>query len=188
MENLDEYKINTLGLKLQYVADLIYYEKPLLSHFVNSTNRDEHYFYKWSDFNDQCNRWLIFKVSVENLNIFFEEKLTLLQLIQENNFVYFEDLDNNLNVIDTFVCPTQKIPHDYLPSERSFFKENQYEKYALVLKKELQKNVEYLKESQTLEILFKEILAIKNNQVRQDLLLNSIFNNLSKKSKGSRTL
>ena len=111
-----------------------------------------------------------------------------MQLIQENNFVYFEDLDNNLNVIDTFVCPTQKIPHDYLPSERSFFKENQYEKYALVLKKELQKNVEYLKESQTLEILFKEILAIKNNQVRQDLLLNSIFNNLSKKSKGSRTL
>lgn len=180
MENLDTYKINGLGLNLQFKGDLIYYEKPLLSHFVNPTNSNEHYFYKWSDFDEKCNRWLIFKVTVENLTSFFEGDLTLLHLIQKNQFVYFVDFDTNINEVNAFICPIQKIPNDYLPSERSFFKESQYEKYALTLRNELQKEAKSLKESEIMEVLLKEILSIKNNQLRQDVLLKSILNNLSR--------
>jgi len=176
MEDLDTYKINNLGLNLQFAGDLIYYEKPLLSHFVDPNNSNEHYFYKWSDFDEKCNRWLIFKVSIENLISFFEGNLTLLHLVQKNQFVYFLDLDTEISEVNAFVCPIQKIPDDYLPSERSFFKESQYEKYALTLKNELQKEVKSLKENEILEILLKEILAIKNKQHNQDDLLQVITN------------
>ena len=43
---------------------------------------NEHYFYKWTDCDDVCNRWLIFSVSIEKLNLFFEQKVNLLQLIK----------------------------------------------------------------------------------------------------------
>jgi hypothetical protein len=181
MENLDTYKINGLGLKLQFAGDLVYYEKPLLSHFVDPGHPTEHYFYKWSDFDEKCNRWLIFKVTIEHLMSFFEGKLTLMDLIQKNQFVYFVDLDTDLTEISAFICPTQKIPDDYLPSAKSFFNESQYEKYALILKNELQKEAKSLKESEIMEVLLNEIVSIKSNQHRQDLLLNSILNNLNKK-------
>ena len=131
MENLESYKIDKLDINLQQQGNLLYYEGPLLSHFVNSTNPNKHYFYKWSDFDEQYNCWLVFKVSIAHLNIFFEGKLTLLQLIQENNFVYFVDLDTNIEEINAFICPKQKIPTDYLQSERSYFKEKQYEKNVI---------------------------------------------------------
>ena len=123
MENLENYKIESLGLTLQRKGDLLYHEGPLLTHFVNSENSNEHYFYKWSDINEKCNRWLIFKVTVENLTSFFEGNLTLLHLIQKNPFVYFVDFDTNINEVNAVICPIQKIPNDYLPSERSFFKD-----------------------------------------------------------------
>jgi hypothetical protein len=115
MENLENYKIESLGLTLQRKGDLLYHEGPLLTHFVNSENSNEHYFYKWSDINEKCNRWLIFKVTVENLTSFFEGNLTLLHLIQKNPFVYFVDFDTNINEVNAFICPIQKIPNDYLP-------------------------------------------------------------------------
>lgn len=182
MENLDVYKINNLGLNLQFAGDLIYYEKPLLSHFVDPNNSNEHYFYKWSDFDEKCNRWLIFKVSIENLISFFEGNLTLLHLIQKNQFVYFLDLDTEISEVNAFVCPIQKIPDDYLPSERSFFKESQYEKYALTLKNELQKEAKSLVENEIMEILYREILAIKSKQQSQELLLELIINKLNERA------
>lgn len=176
MENLENYKIASLGLALQRKEDLLYHEGPLLTHFVNSENPKEHYFYKWSDIDEKCNRWLIFKVTAENLISFFEGNLTLLNLIQKNQFVYFLDLDTEISEVNAFVCPIQKIPDDYLPSERSFFKESQYEKYALTLKNELQKEVKSLEENEILEILLKEILVIKSKQHNQDDLLQAITN------------
>lgn len=47
------------------------------------------------------------------------------------------DLLGNLNQVNAFVCPTQEISDDYLSSERSFYKEKQYEKYTLELKNKL---------------------------------------------------
>lgn len=51
------------------------------------------------------------------------------------------DLDTEISEVNAFVCPIQKIPDNYLPSEKSFFKESQYEKYALILSNELQKTI-----------------------------------------------
>ena len=139
MINLDIYtniEDNKLITNLKYQGDLIYHEGALLSHFIDN-NTNNHYFYKWSDKDNICNRWLIFKVTVKDLISFFEKKLNLLQLIQVNDFVYFIDLDANLNQVNSFICSTQKIPNDYLLSEKSYFKEKQYERYAFELKNKL---------------------------------------------------
>lgn len=181
MENLENYKIASLGLKLERKGDLIYHEGPFLSHFVNPINLNEHYFYKWSDFDERCNRWLIFKVIKEDLVSFFEGNLTLLYLIQKNSFVYFVDLDTDITEVSAFICPTQKIPDDYLPSEKSFFKEKQYEKYALILRNELQQVQKGNNENHFYNILLKEIVSIKENQEQQNLLLNLILKNFDKK-------
>lgn len=188
MENLENYKIANLGLTLQRKGDLLYHEGPLLSHFINSANASEHYFYKWSDIDENCNRWLIFKVKKENLNSFFGGSITLLQLIQKNQFVYFVDLDTDISEVNAFICPTSKIPEDYLPSEKSFFKENQYEKYALTLKNDLQKEQEHLYEMEIIENLRKEILVIKDNQKQQSVLLNLILKNFEKKQLNPRDI
>lgn len=181
MENLENYQIECLELKLHRKGNLLYHEGPLLAHFINSENPTEHYFYKWSDCNEILNRWLIFKITVQNLNSFFEGNLTLLELIQNNKFVYFIDLDTNLNEVNTFICPTKKIPDDYLPSSRSYFKENQYEKYALELKRDLQQEKKQEKENQIFEILYERILTIQKNQEEHKMLLNLIFESFYKK-------
>ncbi len=137
MENLEPYKIDKLDISLEHKGDLLYHEGVILSHFVE--NYGEHYFYKWCDCDANYNRWKIFKISVKDLFLFFEKEITLLQLIQKNSFVYFMDLDNNLEQKSIFICPTQKIPKDYLPSENSFFDEIEYEMYASTLKDNLQK-------------------------------------------------
>ncbi len=188
MENLENYKIDSLELTLQRKGDLLYHEGPLLTHFVNSENSNEHYFYKWSDIDEKCNRWLIFKVTAENLISFFEGNLALLHLIQKNQFVYFADFDTNINEVNAFICPTQRIPDDYLPSERSFFKESQYEKYALTLKNELQKEAKSFKESEIMEVLLREIQFIKSNQQLQGLLLKSILDNLNRKQPSEKDI
>ncbi|TAE74991.1 MAG: hypothetical protein EAZ85_03405 [Bacteroidetes bacterium] len=180
MENLENYKIASLGLALQRKGDLLYHEGPLLTHFINSENANEHYFYKWSDIDENCNRWLIFKVTIENLTSFFEGSITLLQLIQNNQFVYFVDLDTDINEVNAFICPTNKIPNDYLPSGKSFFKESQYEKYALTLRNELQKEAKSSKENEIMEVLLIQLLAIKNKQQNQDTLLEIILNKLNR--------
>ena len=175
MEHIEAAQIANLGIKLVKQGDLLYHEGPLLSHFINEDNPDEHYLYKWTDCDDTCNRWLIFRVSVGNLKSFFEKKTNLLQLIHQNPFVYFIDLDNDLNPSNVVICPTNQIPTDYLPSERSFFKEKQYERYAFELKDSLLKQVD----TSVYDNIMQEVLNLKANQQNQNTLLNLIFNRLN---------
>ena len=165
MEKLKAFPIEDLGMKLQLQGDLLYHEGP---------------FYKWTDCDDTCNRWLIFKISVEKLHDFFEQKVNLLQLIKQNPFVYLIDLDNDLNQKSLFFCQKQNIPEGYLPSEKSFFKEIQYEKYALLLKEKLNKS---LTENDLFEIVLRELSTLKSNQKGQDKLLQSIWNRLDGQTK-----
>ena len=175
MEHIEATQIANLGIKLVKQGDLLYHEGPLLSHFINEDNPDEHYLYKWTDCDDICNRWLIFRVSVDNLKSFFEKKTNLLQLIHQNPFVYFIDLDNDLHPSNVVICPTNQIPMDYLPSERSFFKEKQYERYAFELKDSLLKQVD----TSVYDNIMQEVLNLKANQQNQNTLLNLIFNRLN---------
>jgi hypothetical protein len=182
MEKLNAFPITDLGIKLQLQGDLLYHEGPLLSHFVNEDNPNEHYFYKWADSDKTCNRWLVFRISVDNLRLFFGGHTNLLQLIKQNPFVYFIDLDNQLNQKNVTICQTSNIPEDYLPSENAFFKESQYEEYALLLKQQLENNPKKsLTDSALFDIVLQELSTLKTNQKEQNNLLLSIQNSLATK-------
>ncbi len=180
MEQIEATSITNLGLNLKKQGDLLYHDGPLLSHFINVDNTNEHYLYKWTDCDESCNRWLIFRVSLSRLKSFFEKKYNLLQLINENPFVYFIDLDNDLSQKSLVVCSINKIPADYLPSENSFFKEIQYEKYAIELKNSLleEANISANKNN-SFDIIMHEVLNIKASQLKQNSLLNLIINRLN---------
>jgi hypothetical protein len=182
MEKLDAFPIADLGIKLQLQGDLLHHEGPLLSHFVNEDNPNEHYFYKWTDSDNVCNRWLIFRISVDKLRSFFDQKINLLQLIQLNPFVYFLELDNDLNPKNVAICQTLNIPEDYLPSENSFFKETQYEPYALSLKAQLHNETKKsLNDNVLFDIVLQELSTLKTNQKEQNNLLLNIQNSLATK-------
>jgi hypothetical protein len=182
MEKLNAFPIADLGIKLKLQGDLLYHEGPLLSHFVNEDNPNEHYFYKWVDSDAVCNRWLIFRISAEKLQLFFDEKINLLQLIKQNPFVYFLDLDNELITKNVLICQNSNILEDYLPSENSFFKEIQYEEYALLLKQQLENNAKKaLNDSALFDIVLQELSTLKTNQKEQNNLLLRIQDSLAAK-------
>ena len=187
MEKLNAFSISDLGIKLKLQGDLLYHEGPLLSHYVNVDNMSEHYFYKWTDCDTECNRWLIFRISAENMGLFFGGEFNLLQLIKQNPFVYFIDLDNELNQKNLFVCHSLNIPEDYLPSDNSFFKEIQYENYALILKEQLENNAKKaLNDSVLFDIVLQELSTLKSNQKEQNNILIGIQNSLEEKSNASK--
>lgn len=105
-----------------------------------------------------------------------------MQLIKQNPFVYLIDLDNELNQKNLFICQTLNIPEDYLPSDNSFFKEIQYEKYALTLKEQLENNARRASNDSTLfDIVLRELSTLKSNQKEQNNLLLNIQNSLDTK-------
>ena len=180
METLEGTQIANLGLNLKRQGDLLYHEGPLLSHFANTENPNEHYLYKWTDCDESANRWLIFKVFNTAFEPFFNKEMTLLQMISANPFVYFIDLDNNVDEKKVFICSTNKIPSDYLPSENSFFDETQYEQYAFELKAYFQR-INGTANEHWFEKIMKEVADIRTNQesqndllTKQNILLNSV--------------
>jgi hypothetical protein len=178
MEQIKGIHIANLGFKLTRQGDLLYHEGPLLSHFINEENKD-HYLYKWSDCDEIAHRWLVFKVSAENLKLFFETKCTLLQLIHGNPFVYFVDLDTNQHQTNLILTSTDNIPKDYLSSEKSFFKPKQYEKYAFELKDALFSAIVQEKTLENLETPLNQLneLIKKQNDLisKQNELITLLF-------------
>ncbi len=134
MEKLIGIKLAGLDFKPLKMGDLLYHEGPLLSHFVDEENPSNHYFYKWSDQDSNINRWMVFKITDKDLNDFFKKRNTLLDVVRHNAFVYFIDLEPNLNFKQIVLVANDHIPANYLPFEDSGFEEDGFEEYAKELK------------------------------------------------------
>lgn len=137
MIKLEGIKLSSIGTKLEYVGDLLYHEGPLLSHFIS--NNEEHYLYKWCDSDDICNRWMVFKVSKNNMILFFTKEISLLKLIYKNKAVFFIDLDNDAVQQGLILTNVKNIPKEYLPTNNSYYDEVCYEQYAKKFKSKLLK-------------------------------------------------
>jgi hypothetical protein len=57
---------------LTKVTDLIYFDGPLLSHYID--NSGENYIFYWIDVNSTFNRWLFFRVDLNLLQDFVNKK------------------------------------------------------------------------------------------------------------------
>ncbi len=172
MKKIKGIKIKHLGFDPVKQGDFIYHEGPLLSHFVDKNNPSDNYFYRWVDYDDNSNRWLIFRLSDEDLASFFKIQSSLKQLISKNSFTYLLDLDAQLNKVQILLVSMSDLPNAYLPQDNSFFDEEQYENHALSVKTSLLRK-EF--EVRTYEKILQEVALLKEQQSKTFSLLENIM-------------
>ncbi len=83
----------------------------------------------WVDQDEAFNRWLLFYVPVENFNRYFNKKMSLKDLVfyRQKDFVYFIDIDGNIDYNNIIQIAIKEFPMEYAPRENSYFDE----KYSL---------------------------------------------------------
>lgn len=121
MKNLDGYNIPFDFDGLVQMSDLIYYDGPLLSHFVSRTGKD--YLFYWVDIDENFNRWMFFRVTPSVIQSYLDKKLSLRDIIYklEEGFVTFVEIDDEANFLNPKIVKIDSIPEDYLPSPQSYY-------------------------------------------------------------------
>ncbi len=138
MIDLVGMKLSGLNFQLVHLGDLLAYEGPLLSHCVDQSDPTDHYLYKWCDVDDHAHRWMIFKVTENELSAFFRFETTLLEMVKSKRFVYFQDKNGEF-IFQTILVSIENIPDAYLPGVDSGFEEIGFEEYAFHLKSKFRK-------------------------------------------------
>lgn len=117
---------------LTRVADLIYYEGPLLSYYVSP--KSENYLYYWEDMDDTYNRWMVFRVDSLSLKQFILRKITLKELVTNptGGTVFFVDIDNHIQFHHICLVPAKQIPEEYTPNDNTYYDIDSF--HDLVLK------------------------------------------------------
>jgi hypothetical protein len=180
MKDIKGLKINDLGFNPVKLGDFLYYEGPLLSHFIDKNKPEDNYFYSWVDFDETAHRWLISKFTEKDLLAFFNGEISMQALTKSNNFITLLDLDNELNKLQIQIVPTSDVPDNYLPIDDSFYKEEFYHTYATQLKQTLtQKQAALIEEKAILKLLLQEVQSIKIQQSKTNGALAVLANNLN---------
>lgn len=107
--------------ELSKVADLLYFDGPLLSLYRN--NEGENLLYYWCDSNASCNRWLVFKISDKSLECYLKgkESLNVLVSTPKDGFLYCLDLDKEAEQRHAWIVSPKQLPPSYIPGEQSFY-------------------------------------------------------------------
>lgn len=103
------------------VSDLIYFEGPLLSHYISPAG--ENYLFYWCDVDDLHNRWIIFRTDLLTIQNYVEKKISLKEIINHptDDFVYIVDIDDNLCYNNVQLLLANEIPTEYIPQNNSYF-------------------------------------------------------------------
>jgi hypothetical protein len=121
MQKITGYSLENFPLNLRDIVDLIYFEGPLLTLFENEYG--DSYLYYWCDIDEQCNRWLVFRVTKKTLRFYITQKLTLRELILNpvDGFLYSIELDDDLQDRHTYLIQPQNLPQKYIPAIDSYY-------------------------------------------------------------------
>lgn len=121
MRKIEGYNIEYDFSGFKKIADLIYFEGPLLSHYVSSKGDD--YLFYWVDRDDSDNRWLVLRVSLANLQKYIGKKITLRELIETPNdgYLYSVDVSNDIIYHDVKLVQPSSLPETYLPETDSYY-------------------------------------------------------------------
>jgi hypothetical protein len=103
------------------VADLLFYDGPLLSLF--QTKEGDNYLFSWVDCDEASNRWLVFQITNEQLEAYRCARSSLRDLMfsPRNGFIYAVDLDDEVGVSQAKIVSPHELPNDYLPGENAFY-------------------------------------------------------------------
>lgn len=121
MRRIEGYNIDYDFSSFRKIADLIYFEGPLLSHYVSSKGDD--YLFYWVDRDEHDNRWLVLRVSLANLQKYIGKEMTLRELIEHPNdgYLYAVDVNNDIRYHDVKLVQPSALPEEYLPEADSYY-------------------------------------------------------------------
>jgi hypothetical protein len=122
MENIQGVHIEGFSIEsYRKVSDLIYFEGPLLTHFLS--NKNENFLFNWVDSSDYLNRWFIFRVSQDKLVDYLSGKIPLLNFFKDpiDGFIYKIDLSEEGVVSEPMLVFSESIPQSYFPANNSFY-------------------------------------------------------------------
>lgn len=135
--------------RLACCSDLIYYDGPLLSHFMDEYG--DSYLMYWLEADDKYNRWMLIRTTIAQIQDYIAKKITLRDVILHpcDSFVWVTDVDDNLDYHDTQCVPLKNIPDAYLPDEDSL--------YEFTIQN--QTNLSTIYNSQNMFIILKQIVG-----------------------------
>ena len=102
---------------LEKVRDLIYFDGPLLSHFRDEYRRD--YIYFWCEADEKYNRWMVVSVTQKQLDSYYQRETSLYELLTSpsSGFVYYIDIDDNIDICKVYLAIASEIDYEYLPQK-----------------------------------------------------------------------
>lgn len=103
----------------RWIADVLYFEGPLLSLFKGSKEQD--YFYYWCDNDAINNRWLAIPVTREQIEAYFAKTVSLHQLISSFPKITAVDTNNDGEVTFAHSFDVAALPAAYMPAQTSYF-------------------------------------------------------------------
>lgn len=171
MKELKGISIPTLGFIPQKIGDLIYFEGPLLSLFLDRNNPDTYYLYKWADCNETINRWLVIQLNSVSLRSFFFKEISLRNLLLNSPLSYVLGIDDTLIEKEIIVCATTDLPEIYLPKENSFFSEEKYTDFASTFKTIIVNSRIY----DILNEILKKVSVVEKKQNDTDTILRAVL-------------
>ena len=121
LKTIEGYNIDYDFSSFRKIADLIYFEGPLLSHYVSSKGDD--YLFYWVDRDDSNNRWLVLRVNLANLQKYIAKETTLRELIENPNdgYLYSVDVSNDITYHNVKLVQPSALPDEYLPEVDSYY-------------------------------------------------------------------
>lgn len=120
MRHLKGHIIDTFPVKDLYkVDDLIYFDGPLLSFYTSEIGAN--YLFYWVDVDEECNRWIVFRTEMTQLNEFLNKKMSLFSLFERAINGYVIDVNNNLEYQNIILLQLSDLPKDYSPAKNSYY-------------------------------------------------------------------
>jgi hypothetical protein len=123
MKSLKGIALNEFPFKeLDKVADLIYFDGPLLSLFKNP--RGDQYFFYWCDNDEKANRWLVYRVTDQEVSAYLSKRISLRELLLHptDGLIFSVDIDDDLTYNHPLLMKPNDLPPSYIPSTNSINK------------------------------------------------------------------
>jgi len=100
-----------------HVADLLYFEGPLLVHYTNA--RQQHFLYHWVDGDSTGNRWMIYRVERQTILDYLRGVVDLRDVLKTtpSDFIIVLDINNHGEHEHVQLIALDALPEDYLPTE-----------------------------------------------------------------------
>ena len=107
--------------KFKKVADLIFFDGPLLSHYV--TTKGDNYLFYWIDQDETSNRWMFIRTDYDDIQKYTRQKETLRNLLSTplDDIVYTVDIDAEGKHHNFQAHSIEDLPEDYLPAKDSYY-------------------------------------------------------------------